>query len=157
MRRAGHARGSTLIEAVVAIAILTTGAVSLCGLASLAVRTMTFTHERTMAAVLASQKLEALAAVRWGSVRSSLHGALAGGASVAEYLDAAGNLVTGGPAAGRLVYVRRWSVDPLAADAALDLIQVAVSRCRPVSAMSPECGNGAAAVRLVTIRSSAAW
>ena len=60
VRHAGERAGSTLIEAVVAIAILTTAVVSLAGLVSVAVRTIVLTRERTMSAVLASQKLEEL-------------------------------------------------------------------------------------------------
>jgi len=157
MRRAREVWGSTLVEAVVAIAILTTGVVSLCGLVSVAIRTLTITREMTMAAVLASQKLETLAAARWAWARSSNGVEGPGDARAAEYLDAAGGVVGSGTAAGPIVYVRRCSVSPLSADAALDLIQVAVSTCRRVSVSAPACGEETVTVRLATIRSSAAW
>lgn len=157
MQRAGERWGSTLVEAVVAIAVITTGVVSLCGLVSVSARTVTITRDKTMAAVLASQKLETLAAARWASARSSAEAESPGDVGVEEHLDATGGVVGSGTAAGRIVYVRRWSVSPLHADGALALIQVAVSTCRRVSAGAPACGDGTVTVRLATIRSSAAW
>lgn len=157
VRRAKDISGSTLIEAVVAIAILATAVVSLAGLVSVAVRTVALTRERTVAAVLASQKLEELFVAARALSQSSPDAASRDEAGFVEYLDAAGVVLGSGAAARGAVYVRRWAVSPLGADSSLNVIHVAVSPCRRMSASARECGNGAGTVRLATIRSSVTW
>jgi Tfp pilus assembly protein PilV len=155
--RAIDSSGSTLIEAVVAITILATAVVSLAGLASVAVRTIALTRERTMAAILASQKLEELSPASRALSQSSPGAARHDEAGFVEYLDAAGAVVGTGATARGVVYVRRWAVSPLAADTALNVILVAVSPCRRVSASARECGVATGTVRLATVRSSDTW
>ena len=157
MGRARETRGSTLIEAVVAIAILATSVVSLCGLVSVAVRTITLTRERTIAAALASQKLEDLSLAAPTLPQSSPDAVSHDEAGFVEYLDAAGAVVGTGAGARGVVYVRRWAVSPLVADPALKIIHVAVSPCRRVSTSGSGCADAAGTVRFATIRSSVVW
>ncbi|MCX6537350.1 MAG: hypothetical protein NT151_00240 [Acidobacteria bacterium] len=157
MRRALDDTGSTLIEAVVAIAILTTAVVSLAGLASVAVRTITSTRERTIAAILAAQKLEELSLAPRALSQSSPDAVSHDEPGFVEYLDAAGVVVGTGAEARGAVYVRRWAISPLAADTSLNLIHVAVSPCRRVAARAGECGDAAGTVRLATVRSGETW
>lgn len=157
VRPADDAWGSTLIEAVVAIAILTTGLLSLCALASIAARTITLTRERTVAAVLASQKLECLTSSRDRPSPAPAGGEGPADTEVVDYVDAAGRVVEAGTTAGHAMYVRRWIVSPLRADGALQVVRVIVSPCRFVSAAAPGCGDAAATVRLATIRTGATW
>ena len=157
VRRAADDSGSTLIEAVVAIAILTTAMASFAGLASIAVRTIALTRERTVAAILAAQKLEELFAAPRALSQSSPDAVSHDETGFVEYLDAAGVVVGSGVTSRGVVYVRRWAVSPLGADAALNVIHVAVSPCRRAVAAAGECGDAAGSVRLATIRSSEMW
>jgi hypothetical protein len=157
VRRARAEDGSTLIEAVVAVAILTTGVVSLAGLTSVAVRTITLTRERTVAAIAAAQKLEELSAAMRPLLRSSPDAVRQDEAGFVEYLDEAGAVVGAHPGAPGVAYVRRWAVSPVVADASLTLIHVAVSPCRGATAGAGACGDAARSVRLATIRSSLTW
>lgn len=140
-----------------AIAILATAVVALAGLVSVAVRTITSTRERTMAAILAAQKLEELSLAARTLSPSSPDAVGRNEPGFIEYLNAAGEVVGTGAAARGVVYVRRWAVSPLAADPRLYVIHVAVSQCRRVAARSGECGDAAGTVRLATVRSRVAW
>jgi Tfp pilus assembly protein PilV len=158
VKRTVDVSGSTLIEAVVAIAILATAVVSLAGLVSVAVRTIALTRERTVAAILAAQKLEELFVATRPLSQSPPDAVSHDEAGFVDYLDAAGVVVSGGAAARSVVYVRRWAVSPLGADAALTLIHAAVSPCRRAAApRDGECGDAAGTVRLATVRSSEPW
>ncbi len=140
-----------------AIAILTTGVVSLAGLASVAVRTVALTRERTVAAILAAQKLEELCVSTRALSESSPDAVRRDEAGFVEFLDSAGVVVGSGAAARGVVYVRRWAVSPLGADTSLNLIHVAVSPCRGVAQSARECGDVAGTVRLATVRSRVTW
>jgi Tfp pilus assembly protein PilV len=157
VKRAVDVSGSTLIEAVVAICMLTTAVVSLAGLVSVAVRTIALTRERTVAAILAAQKLEELFVAARPLSPSSPDAVSHDEAGFVEYLDAAGVVVGSGAAARGVVYVRRWAISPLGADTALNVLHVAVSPCRYVAASAGQCGDAAGTVRLATIRSSVTW
>ena len=54
------ARGTTLVEAIVAIGILAGAVVALAGLSSIAIRHAAIARERSTAPVMALQKMEAL-------------------------------------------------------------------------------------------------
>jgi Tfp pilus assembly protein PilV len=158
VRRAEADAGSTLVEAAVAITILATAVVLLAGLAAVAVRTITLTRERTVAAILAAEKLDQLFVAPQMPAQSSPAAVLHDEVGFVEYLDAAGAVVGQGAEATRgVVYVRRWAVSPLESDASLNVLHVAVSRCRRTAADSSECGETAATVRLATMRSSVTW
>ena len=146
-------RGTTLVEAVVAVGLLAGAVVAMAGLASLAVRTSTLAREQSFAAILALQKMEALARGA-ASAPASPPGAWAvETAAFVEHLDARGRPVAAG---ARGVFARRWSVVPLPADPGLVSIQVAVAPCRPAEG-EPGCGRSPALARLATIRSRTAW
>jgi hypothetical protein len=152
MMRIHSAGGTTLVEAIVAIAVLAGAVVALAGLSHLAVRVATLARERSIAAIYSLQKMEALgrdvrtlATSAGESLESDVPGFI-------EYLDRNGAVTTGEGGA----FVRRWSVRPLPADARLLAIQVDVAPCRRMPGASL-CGDVAAHVRFATIRSRLAW
>ena len=93
----------SLIEAVVATAVLVVGVAALLHLFLVAARATSDSRDDTYATVLALQKIEELRARPFSAVPETV-----------EYLDARGAAVAG-PAPGRL-YERRWVVEPLPAD-----------------------------------------
>jgi hypothetical protein len=148
-----------LIETIVAAAVLSTAVVSLAQLFAVAVQRTASARETTYASVLAAQKLEELRSLAWGfdenglpitDLTSDLAAdpvAPTGGTGLApaplsalqentsgyvDYVDVAGRKLGGGrvpPPNG--VYIRRWRVQPLAADPAnAVLLQVLVTRNR---------------------------
>ena len=146
-------RGTTLVEAIIAIGILAGAVVVLAGLSSVAVRTSALARERSIATLLALQKIEDVCLSAATSSPSPANAWAVDTPGHIEYLDQYGNLVAG--TAGR-VYVRRWSVTPLPSDANLLAIQVAVAPCRtPPGAV--RCGDAGARVRLASVRSRVAW
>jgi type IV pilus modification protein PilV len=86
--------GCSLIEALIAIAILAIGIVSVCQLFTIAVNSNLAATHRTHAAMLAAQKLEQLRSSAWGT----------------EMQDGAQDMVA--------EYTRRWSVGPVPGNAA---------------------------------------
>lgn len=98
-------RGFSLLELLIASAILAVGLLSLAQLLTLATTANAAAGRATFAAVLAAEKLEDLRALTWESLRRE------SGESV-DYLDRAGRPLEGMAAA----YTRRWRVDPLPAD-----------------------------------------
>jgi Tfp pilus assembly protein PilV len=84
-------RGFSLLDALVAAAILASALLSLAQLIAFAVKTTAAAGRTTDAALLASQKVEQLRAGSWGELQSG----------------------TDSPAAG---FTRTWMVTPLAAD-----------------------------------------
>jgi len=144
-------RGTTLVEAIIGIGILAGAVVALAGLASVATRHSAMARERSVATVLALQKMEALCRDVSSLPASSANAWAADTAGFREYLDAHGNIV-----AGRGAYVRRWSVVPLPSDANLLAIQVDVTPCRPRSGVAG-CGDARSHARLASVRSRTAW
>jgi type II secretory pathway pseudopilin PulG len=137
----GDAGGFSLIETVVATALLATAVVSLAQLFGLATSTNTSARKTTYATVLAEQKLEELRALAWGydaaglpfsdtsSDTAAVPETATGGtgltpspagvldrniAGYVDHVDQSGNKLGGGetPPAGAL-YTRRWAVQPL--------------------------------------------
>ena len=152
MMRIHSAGGTTLVEAIVAIAVLAEAVVALAGLSHMAVRVAMLARERSIAAIYSLQKMEALARdVRTlaTSAGDSLESDVPG---FIEYLDRNGAITSG---EGR-AFVRRWSIRPLPADAGLLAIQVDVAPCRRTPA-ADLCGDVASHVRLATVRSRLAW
>ena len=146
-------RGTTLVEALIAIGILAGAVVVLAGLSSVAVRTTALARERSVAALLALEKMEEVCLDAASSPLSPANAWAADTPGHLEYLNSRGGLLAGRRGA---VYVRRWSVTPLPSDANLLAIQVAVAPCRtpPGAAV---CGDAGARVRLASVRSRAAW
>lgn len=153
MRSSRLERGTTLVEAIVAIGLLAGAVVMLAGLSSVAVRGAALARERSLAAVLAVQKMEALCRDVRSAATSPGNALVTDSPGFIEYLDARGEV-----AAGRsgIVFVRRWSVVPVDADAGLLAVQVDVSHCRG-AAESGRCWDATAHVRFASVRSRRAW
>lgn len=148
MRRTGE-RGFALVEVLVSAALLVAIAAGVAQVVAIAVRAAYADRVRTIATLLAAQKMEQLRSLRlsdrWTDTSSdpptdagpglapSPPGTLdANVAFYADYLDGAGRWVgSGSPAPGEAVYVRRWAVRPCAADPDNTLIlQVLVAAAR---------------------------
>ena len=91
LRTLRDTRGFSLLDALLAAAILASALLSLAQLISFAIKTTAAAGRMTDAALLASQKVEELRAASWGELQSG----------------------TESPAAG---CTRTWTVVPLAAD-----------------------------------------
>lgn len=152
------ARGSTLIEALIATLILTTGLLSMAGLVNLAAASNRVARNGTLTRILAEQKIEQLRALAWELDASGapvsdvstdtavLPESSSGGTGLqaspyslqqntpgfVDYLDSGGRIVGGGPQPpASAVYTRRWSIEPMPASAGRAvLIQVLVTTVR---------------------------
>lgn len=103
-RSARSDRGFSLVEVLVANVILAVGVLSVAQLFTVAIASNITAARRTEAAILASQKLEELRAMPWGSEQGS------------------GNTDAPG------IYARRWSIAPLPGDPVRSVVlQVRVS------------------------------
>jgi hypothetical protein len=103
--------GTTLLEVLIAILILTTGVVSIVRVCSLAIASNLVARQRTVATILAGQKLEQLRTIDALGV-SAAGGSLAqDDPGFADYIDATGAIVS----AAHAVYTRRWSIETLPA------------------------------------------
>lgn len=153
-----RARGFSLIEVLVATAMLTAGLVSLVPLFTLAAGSTTDAAYTTGAAVLAQQKLEELrtipvteAAAFAASPASALQENIVG---YVDYVDANGRVLDSSsttPPRGTS-FTRRWSIAPLAVDPAFTVVvQVAVAPQRDVAAHAV-AARSPGVVRLVTVR-----
>jgi type II secretory pathway pseudopilin PulG len=146
-------RGTTLVEAIIAIGILAGAVVALAGLSSVAIRQAAIARERSVATVLALQKMEALCRDVSSIAESPANAWSVDTPGYLEYLDARGNVTGGGPGGA---YVRRWSVAPLPSDANLLAIQVDVAACRTMPGAT-QCGDVMSHARLASVRSRVAW
>ena len=125
MGRHGNGDGGfTLIEVLIAMALIAVVVVGLAGLITLAVRVAQGAREQTLASILAAQKLEQLRStpgssgpMPGGSLDTSLPG-------YADWLDERGQLAGG---AGVAVYVRRWAVAPAPSLSNVAVLSVLVS------------------------------
>jgi hypothetical protein len=100
--------GSSLVEVLVAVLILTTGVLSMVRVCSLAIASNAEARRRTVSMILAQQKLEQLRTL------DSL-AAIATGGSLAQdepgfvdHIDASGAIASSAP-----LYTRRWSIEAL--------------------------------------------
>jgi prepilin-type N-terminal cleavage/methylation domain-containing protein len=126
--------GFTLVEALVAIALLSVGLSSLVQLTSIAGASARSSVALTAASRLGQEKMEELRAAAWPEAPILV---------CCEYLDPQGqSLAIGGRPPIGTAYSRRWSIEPLALD--------------PVNARVLHVGvaplRGAAEVSLVTVR-----
>jgi Tfp pilus assembly protein PilV len=113
--------GFSLVESVLAIGVLATALITLAQLISTSVATSARARHTTVTAVLAAQKMEELRSAR----------VLEAPAVIAEYLDASGRVTCVGMGeCASMVYVRRWSMAPFAAQPDAVLIQVSVAHLR---------------------------
>jgi Tfp pilus assembly protein PilV len=147
-QRHGH-RGTSLVEAVIAIGLLTGAVLVLASLATLAVQTNARARARTLAALSAAQKLESLAVAAQDLIPSPSDALETDAPGFVDFVDASGRGTSGQPSA---VFVRRWRVSALGGDASLLVLTVEAAPCRRRSS-SPACGDADARVRLTTVRS----
>jgi prepilin-type N-terminal cleavage/methylation domain-containing protein len=128
---AGHRsmhRGFSLIEVLVAMAVMSTATIAIAQLSIVSVRLNRVARSTTVATVLALQKMEQLQSAAWTELAPSPSGALGqNSAGYCDFLDGNGRMLGNGtsPPAGA-VFVRRWSIEPLAAGGAL-AIQVSLT------------------------------
>ena len=121
--RAEH--GFSLIEVLVAAAILAVGLLSLAQLLAMTVSANAAAGRRTYASVLAAQKLEDLRAEPWSVLEANI-------GEFADVLDRSGGSIDAPSAA---VFRRRWFVEPWFGDPADTLvIRVIVTTAREEAA-----------------------
>ena len=151
-------RGSTLVEALVATLILTTGLLTMAELVRVATATNNVARNGTLATILAEQKVEQLRALAWEFDASGipvsdvstdttvLPESPAGGTGLqasagslrqntpgfVDYVDGGGRIVgRGAQAPASAVYTRRWSIEPTPTSGGpAVLIQVLVTNVR---------------------------
>jgi Tfp pilus assembly protein PilV len=106
--------GSTLIEVLIAMLVLTSGVFAMAQLFVLAGATNTVARHTTVAATLAAQKLEQI-----------LSSDIAPAPESVDHMDAAGRVLSrDGPPSSDAVYTRRWSIDALTPDTVRILVRV---------------------------------
>jgi prepilin-type N-terminal cleavage/methylation domain-containing protein len=152
-----NAHGFSLLEVLVAMAILTSGVTALAQLATISTRANVSARTTTSAALLAQAKMEQLRSLAWGldadgipisdltSDIAAVPNTPTGGVGLSpsppdalvrnnsgycDFVDSRGRLLGGGatpPAAA--AYARRWSIEPMPAfpDSTL-ILQVRVTR-----------------------------
>jgi type II secretory pathway pseudopilin PulG len=150
----GNQAGSSLVEVLIAALIMVTGVVAMVRLIATAVERNVDARSRTMATLLAMQKIEQLRSLVWtidpsGAViedtstdtstvpessagtglQMSPPGALSGNTpGFVDHLDATGAIVgRGTQPPAHATYTRRWSIDPAVVNGAL-VLQVRVVR-----------------------------
>jgi type II secretory pathway pseudopilin PulG len=132
--RIASAAGTSLVEVIVATALLATSLVAVAQLFAVAIGSTIASHTTTVTTALAAQKLEQLRSDT-GLTRSPSNALEEDTPGHVDYVDAWGSASDerGPPDGAR--YVRRWSVEPLPADPENTLIlQVRVARVgRPAS------------------------
>jgi hypothetical protein len=151
-------RGSTLVEALVATVVLTTGLLSMAELVRIATATNTVARNGTLAGILAEQKIEQLRALAWefdasgvpvsdvstdttvqpeapsgGTGLQSSPGSLRQNTpGFVDHVDAGGRIVgRGAQPPMSAAYTRRWSIEPMPTSSGpAVLIQVLVTSVR---------------------------
>lgn len=175
--RLANTSGSTLVEVLVASGLLIVVATGVAPVMAQAVRASFSARAATIAAVLTAQKIEQLRSLAWGvtvdgipmsdvttdlSTEAGNDGGPGLGASppgtldenmppYVDYLDAMGTWAGHGaspPASG--VFVRRWSVQPLAGDPDTLVLQAMVTTARASTGRTG--GSSAVQSRLVSLR-----
>ena len=153
MRECRVQNGSTLLEAIIAVAILSTAALALAGLTSVAIQAAGLARDRTVAASFAAAKLDQLLAQPARPQTSAEDSADHNQSGFFEYLDGPG-VVVGTSAARGAVFIRRWAVTRWPALPGVYRLQVSVSRCgRAGDASADACGNPGRTVTLCTLAS----
>jgi prepilin-type N-terminal cleavage/methylation domain-containing protein len=128
-RRVAPESGFSLVEVLVAVGLLATALATLGQTFGIAVAGNASARHGTFAAVLAQQKIEQLRTAAAGGLAPSPPGSLAGDvAGYVDFIDRFGATLGGGTAPPGTVYVRRWSIEPLAERANTIVLQVVVMR-----------------------------
>ena len=133
--------GSTLVEALVAMLVLTTGLLAMAELVRLAVGSNVRARRSSVASILAIQKIEELRSLTWeldvsglpvsdGRLQASPWSLQQNTPGFVDHVDGGGAFVGEGVQAPlSAVYTRRWSIEPLpAASEHVVLLQVLVTR-----------------------------
>jgi prepilin-type N-terminal cleavage/methylation domain-containing protein len=182
-----YAQGFSLIEVLVATAILTIGVTALAQLVTIAMRVNASARATTSAVLLAQAKMEQLRSLAWGvdangapisdltSDVAAMPDASSGGVGLTpsppdalvamragyyDFVDSSGHALGGGgapPADAR--YLRRWSIEPVDAFAESTLtLRVRVTRVQG-SASGAVIGASRQPdeARLVSIKTRKAW
>ena len=172
--------GFSLVEALVATALVAGAVVALAELTGVAARSNARSRQATYTAVLAAQKLEQLRALAWGvdarglpvsdlttdtaAVPETPDGGTGLGRSPGatlltntpgwvDYVDRNGAALGGGAGPQRdAAYIRRWAVQPLAEDPDTLVIQVLVILRRDDGAGPRALGRLPGQARVVMIR-----
>jgi Tfp pilus assembly protein PilV len=160
-RLGSAAGGFSLVEAIVALAILSVGVLSLAQLFPLSTMANMSARHATYAAVLAGTKVEELRALAW---RFDHRGApvsdpILHAAEGTDYVDRYGNQIDAGSEASHdaAIYARHWTIEPLATDPANSLIiQVRVHPRRGAATDANTLIRVPGETRVVTLRRRAA-
>ena len=116
MQFAGHMqRGFSLVEVVLAAALVTTAALAVAQLAVVASRANRVAQSTTATTVIAEQKMEELQSAEWAGLTVSPPGALGRNTDgYCDFLDGGGRMIGSGTVAPMgAVFVRRWAIDRL--------------------------------------------
>jgi Tfp pilus assembly protein PilV len=115
IHRLAPARGFTLLEVLVATALLFVAIAALAGLSIMATRANAAARTTTFTSLLAAQKMEELLAGNGADLSPSPADALTRNApGYCDFLDAAGRSLGGGSSPpAQSAFVRRWSLEPL--------------------------------------------
>jgi prepilin-type N-terminal cleavage/methylation domain-containing protein len=99
-------RGFSLVETLIAVALLSGALVTLAQFVGTGVQSGAAARARAQTALMAEQKMEQLRVLPWSSIAASGGGV--------EYLDGSGRVQCPGAGVpcGDAVYVRRWRVTP---------------------------------------------
>ena len=132
-----HARGFSLVETLIATALMAGALVSLAQFVGAAAQSGTAARTRAQAALMAGQKMEELRVVMFADLAAAAPNGV-------EYLDGSGRTQCPGMdvPCGDAVFVRRWSVTPAPYSAAILVLEIDV---RAV-------GKGHGSATLVTTR-----
>ena len=122
-----NARGFTLVETLVAISITALSLTSLAQLFVIATRANSDARRATFASILAAEKIEQLRSLGPDLSSAGLSSLSANIPGARDFLDGYGrSLGTGTSPLSGTVYIRRWSVEPIASDPDTFVVQVAV-------------------------------
>ena len=149
------AKGFSLVEVLVSMAVIATGAAGLAELFVLSSRLTQASRIDTVATFAAASKMAELRALSFtwnpagapvtdAQLAASPAGSLwSDTAGCADFIDGSGHVLAVGAPRAQAVYVRRWQIQPLAADPANALVLQVTS--------APVTRPGARDVRLVSI------
>jgi hypothetical protein len=116
-------RGFSLVEVLFAIGLLGGALAVLVQLFLLSARANTAAHTATMSALLASSKMEELRGSPLAPSSALGHPLQENVAGFCDFFDGRAQPLSGGPPPPRgTVYIRRWSIEPLSADAGRTLL-----------------------------------
>lgn len=122
-------RGSSLLEALIAVALIAGAVAAVAELAAQSVRSLAASKDRSISTAIAMQKIEQLLAQPVPPSDSPAGSLDADSAGCVDYIDARGLPADAGPEFGGVVYARRWAVVRLERNPAITLLRVRAGRC----------------------------